>query len=169
MHQLIRDSNSDHFDKDDSKKYRKIGVTDSWDSRRATDDDWIKYLTKNDPYVSELSLSCGISRIPFGYEYIGNNPRLVITPLTDRCFRSIFMSIHYCYGSSLEGVVSTGKTETVKEISKIAGKMCFLFTCSSSLKFDSILKFFRGFVQGGSWTCFDEFNRIETSIISVLS
>lgn len=81
----------------------------------------------------------------------------------------MFLSIHYSHGICTEGQVSTGKTETTKEIAKYAGKMCFLFNCSGSLNYDSMIKFFKGFVSGGSWTCFDEFNRIQLSLMQVIS
>ncbi|CAL6051371.1 Dynein_heavy chain [Hexamita inflata] len=104
-----------------------------------------------------------------GYEYYGISNRLVITPLTTKCYITLTSAISKCYGGNPLGPAGTGKTETCKDLIKTLQVSCLIFNCSDGLDYKSMIKFFCGLSMTGSFSVFDEFNRILVDTLSVIS
>eukprot|EP00928_Gymnodinium_smaydae_P079340 TRINITY_DN632_c0_g1_i3.p1 TRINITY_DN632_c0_g1~~TRINITY_DN632_c0_g1_i3.p1 ORF type:complete len:2255 (+),score=688.11 TRINITY_DN632_c0_g1_i3:125-6889(+) len=142
--------------------------------QKLTDWNWFKqlryYIKVNCPPeqkpCSVRMLECELN---YSFEYQGNAPKLVHTPLTDKCYLTLMHGMHLGYGGNPYGPAGTGKTESVKALGACLGRQVLVFNCDEGIDFQAMGRIFVGLVRCGAWGCFDEFNRLLEEQMSAIS
>ncbi|RZC33069.1 cytoplasmic dynein 2 heavy chain 1 [Asbolus verrucosus] len=136
---------------------------------KVTDWAWQKQLRFYSNSSGEITVKMANARMDYAYEYLGNSPKLVRTPLTDRCFLTLTQGMHLGMGGNPYGPAGTGKTESVKALGGLLGRQVLVFNCDEGIDASSMGRILSGLVRSGAWGCFDEFNRLDEATLSAVS
>lgn len=105
----------------------------------------------------------------YSYEFLGNYNKLVYTTLTHNCYLTLTQAMYLGLGGNPFGPAGTGKTECVKSLGAMMGRMVLVFNCNENIDTSAMSLILTGISRCGAWACFDEFNRLQEETLSAIA
>lgn len=105
----------------------------------------------------------------YSYEFLGNYNKLVYTTLTHNCYLTLTQAMYLGLGGNPFGPAGTGKTECVKSLGAMMGRMVLVFNCNENIDNSAMSLILTGISRCGAWACFDEFNRLQEETLSAIA
>uniref|UniRef100_A0A1B0DN78 Dynein heavy chain, cytoplasmic n=1 Tax=Phlebotomus papatasi TaxID=29031 RepID=A0A1B0DN78_PHLPP len=124
------------------------------------------YIDKNSATATARMV---YTEFEYSYEFLGNPSKLVNTSLTHRCYLTLTQSMHLGLGGNPFGPAGTGKTECVKALGAMLGRLVLVFNCNENVDSAAIGLILSGLARCGAFGCFDEFNRLQEATLSAIS
>ncbi|KAJ6628053.1 Cytoplasmic dynein 2 heavy chain 1, partial [Pseudolycoriella hygida] len=123
------------------------------------------YMSPNQTVIVKMVYA----EFEYSYEFLGNPNKLVNTKLTHNCYLTLTQAMHLGLGGNPFGPAGTGKTECVKALGAMLGRLVLVFNCNENVDTHAIGLILSGLAQCGAWGCFDEFNRLKEETLSAIS
>ncbi|KAJ8673423.1 hypothetical protein QAD02_004685 [Eretmocerus hayati] len=134
-----------------------------------TDFDWkaqIRQYYQNEQVKVIIINTC----IDFAYEYYSSDQIILVnTPLTERCYRNLMEAYYQNYFVSITGFSGVGKTETIKNLTRILAMPFFTVPGQHLSNYDSVRNMFKGIVAVGAWIFIENYTQIREELLSVMS
>lgn len=137
-------------------------------NRNIDDFEWIAQL-RCYWIEKEVEMRIFTANIPYGYEYLGNFQRIILTPLAERCYRTILLAYQQRLNAAVDGPTATGKSQTIKDLAIALAVQLKIFDCTPDLDYHTISRFLFGSATSGAWLCLEDFDRIALKTISVIT
>lgn len=117
----------------------------------------------------EISIKVVNAEFEYSYEFLGNYNKLVYTSLTHNCYLTLTQAMYLGLGGNPFGKAGTGKTECVKSLGAMMGRMVLVFNCNENIDTSAMALILTGISRCGAWACFDEFNRLQEETLSAIA
>ncbi|XP_052891130.1 cytoplasmic dynein 2 heavy chain 1 [Anopheles moucheti] len=130
---------------------------------------WLQQLKFYADPKANVTVRMVYAEFRYSYEFLGNYSKLVYTSLAHNCYLILTQAMQLGLGGNPFGPAGTGKTECVKSLGAMLGRLVLVFNCDENIDTAAMALILSGLARCGAWGCFDEFNRLQEATLSSIS